>query len=64
MVEDFGREKLMKRKRAMTNLYIVIVEAGKAYRPASGKSGRFPSMILLRIGVVSTTVFSLFLFAQ
>ena len=66
MVVDFGREKLVKmvRSKALTSLYIVIVEVGRAYEHASGESEWLPSMILPRIGVVATTVFILFSFAQ
>ena len=42
----------------------MIVEVGRAYEHASGESEWLPSMILPRIGVVATTVFILFSFAQ
>ena len=42
----------------------MIVEVGKAYEHASEKSEWLPSMILPWIGVVVTTVFILFPFAQ
>ena len=42
----------------------MIVKVGKVYEHASGESEWLPSMILPWIGVVVTTVFILFPFAQ
>ena len=54
----------MVRSKAWTGLYIVIVEVGRTYEHASGKSNWLPSVILPWIEVVITTVFFPFLFVQ
>ena len=63
MVEDFGKEKLMKMERLKVwiGLYIMIVEVDRACEHAWGEFGWLPSVILPWIGVVLTTVFFLFL---
>ena len=66
MVEDFGKEKLMKMERLKVwiGLYIMIVEVDRACEHAWGESRWLPSVILPCIGVVLTTVFFLFPLAQ